>query len=86
MRKSGKIQCISELAENIKGLGCKIIIEGNHSIVGSNIRKITLTILTISLTGQIFARTKATEDFGGRNLQTIHQGDASLSFYSKIME
>jgi hypothetical protein len=40
--------------------------------------KTTLYILTILLTGQIFAQTKKAEDFGFRHIQTIYQGDTSL--------
>ena len=41
-----------------------------------------LYILTILLTGQIFAQTKKAEDFGFRHIQTIYKGDTSLYFRS----
>ena len=55
-------------------------------VVGSNIMKTTLYILTILLTGQILAQTKKAEDIGFRHIQTIYQGDTSLYFRGSINE
>ncbi len=48
--------------------------------------KTTLYILTILLTGQIFAQTKKAEDFGFRHIQTTYQGDTALYFRVPIKE